>query len=264
MFNASTPCGASAPAPETFALNNDDVLRIDSLQIAGRTVAVADGVYRHPERVRAFALTLDFQQGGGLYPGRLAFAAPSDAGLLRLVNRLLSGPAGGSLVVEPTFRGRLTFAILRQAGRDLLPMQRQPHFDSFCDVAGVLYLSPPEHCQGGTSFWRHRRSGLAHAPRPDDPELPALLERFAARTECHLIGKVLKDGLAGTGPGYAVESNGHWERLAVVPMRCNRLVLYDARLFHSAHVSCAEWQPDPGRPRLTQNLYLNRVPGLAQ
>jgi hypothetical protein len=124
----------------------------------------------------------------------------------------------------------------------------------------VLYLSRPEDCQGGTSFWRHRATGLEYAPEKGDPRLPDLLEAFAARDEWHLISKLMKDGLAGVGAGYITESNSRWERLDVVEMRCNRLVVYDARLFHCMHVCRPDWEPDPVRPRLTQNLYLNWAP----
>ena len=114
-----------------------------------------------------------------------------------------------------------------------------------------------QDCQGGTSFWRHRRTGLEYAPPRGDLRAASLLEAFAARDEWHLISKLMKEGLAGVGDGYITESNGHWERIDLVEMRCNRLVVYDARRFHCMHVPHPEWEPDPARPRLTQNLYLN-------
>src|SRR5262245_36217199 len=180
MPDAPATPGTSLLDPDAFALN-EDALRVESRPIAGRPLLVVDGVYKHPDRARRLALALDFDRQAGLYPGRMAGVASGTGDLLRLVNRLLPGAAGRSLAVHPDYRGQLTFALLRQGGRDLRPLQRQPHFDAFCDVAGVLYLSRPEDCQGGTSFWRHRRSGLEYAPRRADPRLPALLERFAAR-----------------------------------------------------------------------------------
>jgi hypothetical protein len=250
------PQASSAPLPADLFALNDSALCVEHRAIAGRPVFVVDGVYRHPERVRDFALNLDFDLRAGMYPGRLASVAGGTDALLRLVNSLVADQ-GRSLVIHPDYRGRLTFALLGEFGRDLRPLQRQPHFDGFCDFAAVLYLSRPEDCQGGTSFWRHRRTGLEYAPTKGDPRSQALLDSFGARDEWNLISKMMKDGLAEVGPGYLTESNGRWERLDVVEMRCNRLVMYDGRLFHSVHVPSAEWQPDPTRPRLTQNLYLN-------
>jgi hypothetical protein len=245
---------AAPPQTDVFALN--DSPRVETRQIAGRLVAVVDSVYRHPDLVRRFALGLDFNLKAGMYPGRLASVAGPTGPLLRLVNGLVPDSGGRSLVIHPAYRGRLTFAVLSQPGTDLRPLQRQPHFDGFCDFAAVLYLCRPGDCQGGTSFWRHRRSCLEYAPCRGDPRSQALLEPFAARDEWHLISRMMKDGLAEVGGGYITESNGRWKRLDVVEMRWNRLVLYDSRLFHSAHVRCPDWRPDPGRPRLTQNLYL--------
>ena len=37
------------------------------------------------------------------------------------------------------------------------------HIDP-CFYSGILYLSLPEHCRGGTDFFRHRRTGLDRAP----------------------------------------------------------------------------------------------------
>jgi hypothetical protein len=240
--------------PDLFALA--DAPRVETRQIAGRRVFVVDDVYRHPDQVRHFALGLDLDLKAGMYPGRLASVPGDTAPLLGLVNGLMAD-SGRSLAIHPHYRGRLTFAVLSQPGGVLHPLQRQPHFDGFCDFAAVLYLSRPEDCQGGTSFWRHRRSGLEYAPQKDDPRSAALLEPFAARDEWHLISKMMKDGLAEVGPGYITKSNGCWERIDVVEMRCNRLVMYDGRLFHSVHVPRPDWQPDPDRPRLTQNLYLD-------
>jgi hypothetical protein len=245
------------PDTDLFALGDGAALRVERRPIAGRTVVVADGVYRDPDRVRRFALGLDYALEAGMYPGRLASVAGATAPLLRLVADLIPDRGGRSLVIHPHYAGRLTFAVLTQPGRALRPLQRQPHFDSFCDFAAVLYLSRPEDCQGGTSFWRHRGTGLEYAPHRGDPRSQALLAPFAARDEWHLISKMMKDGLAGVGPGHITESNDRWERVDVVEMKCNRLVMYDARLFHCLHVPCAGWEPDPDRPRLTQNLYLN-------
>ncbi|HVS39634.1 MAG TPA: DUF6445 family protein [Gemmataceae bacterium] len=239
-----------------FALS--DFPRVETRAIAGRLVAVVDDVYRQPDLARRFALGLDFDRKAGMYPGRLAGVAGPVESLLRLVNGLVPDSTGRSLAIHPDYCDRLTFAVLSQPGPDLRPLQRQPHFDGFCDFAAVLYLSRPEDCQGGTSFWRHRRTGLEYAPCRGDLRSAALLESFAARDEWQLISMMMKDGLAEVGGGYLTESNGRWERLDVVEMHCNRLLLYDARLFHSAHVPRPEWRPDPERPRLTQNLYLNR------
>ena len=91
------------------------------------------------------------------------------------------------------------------------------HSDGICaDWASVLYLNPPEQCQGGTAFWRHRHLGITELPK--------------------------REGLAEMG----VDSYGFykhieedwkkqdlWEQIDFVPMKWNRFITYPTSLFHS-------------------------------
>src|SRR5690348_4299757 len=97
---------------DLFVLNDAAAMQVERKQIAGRPVIVVDGVYKHPERVRHFALGLEFDLQAGMYPGRLASLAGSQDDLLGLVNGLLCDGAGRSLVTHPDYRGRLIFALL--------------------------------------------------------------------------------------------------------------------------------------------------------
>lgn len=68
------------------------------------------------------------------------------------------------------------------------------------DVAAVLYLSLPEHCEGGTAFWRHKGTG----------------------------SRIL---VPGTEQDF-VKADA-WEQYACVQMKFNRLLVYPTTLFHS-------------------------------
>lgn len=70
------------------------------------------------------------------------------------------------------------------------------------DYAGVVYLSLPEHCQGGTWFFRHR---------PTDS--------LMSRQEHHQL--------------YDYFASDAWEKTYDVSMAFNRLVLYPGDLFHA-------------------------------
>ena len=65
----------------------------------------------------------------------------------------------------------------------------------------------------------------------------------------------MQQGLADAPPGYPNASSAVWELEKVVPMQYNRLVLYNARLFHSPHVTGEGFGDTKQTRRLTQNLY---------
>jgi hypothetical protein len=86
--------------------------------------------------------------------------------------------------------------------------------------SGILYLSLPEHCQGGTGFYRHRRTNTERGPL-NDKELAAM--GYASMADMHrdIIEKDSNDP-------------GAWELTMEVPMRFNRLLLLRPWLWHTA------------------------------
>jgi hypothetical protein len=109
-----------------------------------------------------------------------------------------------------------------------------------CLIGGILYLNLPEHCQGGTSVFRHRETGLFSFPNAEEQARLAL---------------------APDGAGYFkyfCEREGvdrsKWEEVARAEMKPNRLVLIGGGLFHS-HSSV--FGNDLNDGRLVQLYFLN-------
>lgn len=246
-------------AADVLSFNEPGEMSVRRSQIAGRRLAVVDDVYRDPDAVRRFALAQSFDAGGGIYPGRFARVPLPTGPMVELANRVLLATGVRSLAIHEDYEGVVAFAVLTAAGRDLTPFQQIPHADGFCDYAGVLYLSKPEDCTGGTSFWRHRRSGLEYSPVAGDPRSAEQIDRYGVGSPTKLLSRMIHETLAEVIGGYITRSNENWELVDVVEMRTNRLVIYDANLFHSIYAPRTEWVPDPCRPRLTQNLYVNWV-----
>jgi hypothetical protein len=86
--------------------------------------------------------------------------------------------------------------------------------------SGILYLSLPEHCRGGTDFYRHLPSRLDHAPYE-----PAHLQA-AGLSDMSEVGEKLL--LADTN------DPDKWEHVMNLPMRFNRLALFRPWLYHNA------------------------------
>lgn len=140
-------------------------------------------------------------------------------------------------------RARLSLATLQP--HELEPRQWFCHRDSAglppdqCIVASVIYLFHDVRL-GGTSFYRPRHSDAVTArlvhdagalPRPD----------FEAR-------------YPEIAPGYQLDSNAWFDRVATVAARWNRAIFYDGSTFHSADLAAPErLVADPDRGRLTVN-----------
>jgi hypothetical protein len=86
--------------------------------------------------------------------------------------------------------------------------------------SGLLYLSRPQDCRGGTEFFRHIETNTDRAPY-DDNEARALGYPSAKQ----MVDQVLqRDGT----------DDSKWELAMRVPMRFNRLVLLRPWLWHTA------------------------------
>ena len=86
--------------------------------------------------------------------------------------------------------------------------------------SGILYLSRPEDCRGGTEFFRHLPTNTDRAPY-NDAEAATL--GFASAKG--MVDEILdRDSLDDT----------RWEMTQRVPMRFNRLLLLRPWLWHTA------------------------------
>jgi Family of unknown function (DUF6445) len=148
-----------------LAINKRSRLSIDTRNVGGAPVFVVDHLFEDPGYVRALALQLDFGTAGGLYPGAFASVSIHHTDLLDLLNELLTPVIGRPVKMLDTYTG-LTFAVVTAPGSELKGLASVPHCDGFCEFAGVIYLNLPEQVAGGTSFWRHRSTGLPGIPAP--------------------------------------------------------------------------------------------------
>ena len=104
---------------------------------------------------------------------------------------------------------------------------------------GVIYLSLPEHCQGGTSLFRHRELASDRTPL-DESELQAIgVDSVAALLK--------RDG----------NRPDKWDKIMTLPMRFNRLVLYRPWLWHSAEAGFGDRDDNA---RLIQMVAFRRAP----
>ena len=214
--------------------------RVSTLALRGGVCLVIDDALLNPAAWVAHAASERLTPPPYPYPGLVADApalAERQADFVAQhalpclgVRQLLAGNARWSLVTTPP--------------EQLQPVQWQCHVDlpstpaDQLIAASVLYLFEDPR-QGGTSFY---------VPRRPAAELDAMIldslkldgQRFAAQH--------------GVARGYMTGSNTWYEQVLQVPAVFNRMILYDATVFHSGQIEHPELlSTDPQRGRLTLN-----------
>ena len=183
-----------------------------------------DDFLAEPEEARRHALALGYDRSrkDGNYPGVLSDSPLPIAGLDASVSKIL----GTAVEAAPgTVHGHCRLTLRNEKG--LSGVHIDPAFYS-----GILYLSAPEHCRGGTEFFRHRPTGLERVPsRPID------LVRAGYDDVNALIEDVVnKDTLKPS----------RWDRTFTAPMRFNRLILFSPWMFHNSGAGFGD-RPENGR-----------------
>ena len=173
---------------------------------------IIDDFLANPYDVRRQALALDYDPAfkKGNYPGLLSSRALDTQSLNAVVSKRL----GVALkTAEGTSHGHCRLTLAGDKGMTGV------HVDP-CFYSGILYLSEPEHCEGGTDFFRHRRTGLERVPQ--------------SQTELMLSGYQDPNVLIEDVINKDSRKPGKWERTMRAPMRFNRLILFNPMMFHNA------------------------------
>lgn len=150
---------------------------------------------------------------GDLYPGVRAPVSHGYGAWLATVAGQVAGEAGITVL-------RSTFAVATLDPAAAAPIQRIPHFDTTDSsvIAAVHYLCEPPH--GGTSFYRHRRTGYQ---RIDASRASAWRQALARdRRDFGMPDARFPEG-----------DDASFERVRSAALGFNRLILYPANCLHS-------------------------------
>jgi hypothetical protein len=172
---------------------------------------VIDDFLRNAEEVRKQALSMTYAVGGR-YPGLNSTQKLRIEGLDEVVSQLVRTPLKAPWTDDFSHGScRIALASHEQEARIHID---QSHW------SGILYLSRHEDCQGGTEFFRHKRTNTDRLPMDEESQKAA---NYASYEE--LQKEILdKDAL----------DRSKWEHTMTVPMRYNRLVLLQPHYWHTA------------------------------
>ena len=176
---------------------------------------IIDDFYDDPHAVRNAALHTDYARPveGSNYPGDNSAETFEMKGLNELVSSIVREPVMGT---PESGHGRFRIAT---AGAESRARARM-HVDGQSYWSGIVYLTLPEHCQGGTEFYRHKDLGTDRAPIYDS-EVAQFGSQSCARFTQELIRR---DG----------NNASKWEYIMTIPMRFNRLVLFRPWFWHTS------------------------------
>jgi hypothetical protein len=135
------------------------------------------------------------------------------------------------------------FSLVTTPPAKLQVPQRMPHVDNTNprQLAVLHYLCGPQH--GGTSFYRHRRTGFESLDAVRKPVYAA----------------AVAEELAALGPPpmrYICGDDSRYERTAAFPAAVNRVLIYRSINLHSADIEPGfHFDSDPRTGRLTANSF---------
>lgn len=174
-------------------------------------IFVIDDFLRNAEEVRAQALSLGYAVGGR-YPGLNSVQKLRIEGLDQVISALVREPVRAPWTNDFSHGScRVALASDHQEARIHID---QSHW------SGILYLSRPEDCRGGTEFFRHKRTNTDRVPMDEESLKGAGFSSYEELQKDILD----KDAL----------DRSKWEHTMTVPMRFNRLVLLQPHYWHTA------------------------------
>ncbi len=175
------------------------------------SMIIVDDFLDNAQALREASLRLTYPPQEGMFPGRNSVERINIEGLAQQISRLVGEPLEAMPPPQSHAKSRITLAADKGKAK--------VHVDA-AHWSGILYLSRPQDCRGGTEFFRHRATGTDRAPY-DDLEAAALGFPSAKR----MVDEILEaDGT----------DDSKWEMTQRVPMRFNRLLLLRPWLWHTA------------------------------
>lgn len=219
-------------------------IRVEHVGRGSAPVIVIENAWPDPEALIGAAARQEYGASSLYYPGVRANAPQEYATkMLADLGALVQSTFG--LSSAPVISSS-TFSLVVTPAEKLVPFQRVPHYDSADQntVALLHYLCE----RGGTSFYRHRSSGL---------------EIINTENQEQYIRAVNAEVKAAGMPAarYVDGDTELFERIGRYDARFNRALIYRGSMLHSVNVP-ADFVPDfnPRTGRLTVNTFLTVPP----
>ncbi len=189
-----------------------------------KSVIVVDDFLNDPHALRKVALAHEYPvaETPQMYPGRDSRYRQIINGFDQKICEIIGEPV---VPVDVSSHAKFRLALDGEKGTHGV------HIDNVHWTV-ILYLTLPEHCQGGTHLFRHIKSNTDRAPYNS----MELAER-GYKTQEEFLDSVINEN---------TNDRSQWEELMMIPMRFNRLVIIKPQQYHDAGVSFGT-TPENGR-----------------
>jgi Family of unknown function (DUF6445) len=239
------PCDAAL-----FAFNDHAEVRLAHVGRRRLVVSMIDNVLREPHSVAALGFAQSYAaESGNFYPGVRAPIPASFSTALRAWLTLILQRSGLLPGSQALYRDASFFSVVTTAARDLLPIQRIPHYDSINPnlFAAVIYLCDTRF--SGTSFYRHRKTGYEEITEDNRKNYHLALDN-----EMRLHGAPPQEYTNGDGLLF--------ETTFSTELKFNSAVVYPGRILHAANIDSGFSPPkDKSEWRLTVTALLESAQG---
>ena len=183
---------------------------------------------------------------GILYPGLRRYIGERDreaAAYVAYVCRKLAPLLTEAFGIGQFRVDNASFSLATRRPEETVPYMRIPHYDGVDQKAFAILHYLSETPQGGTAFYRHRRTGFECI----SPDRAAAFQPGALRD--------FED--YGEPQGYIGSSTSAFERIFDVEGVFNRCLIYSGAMLHSGQLAgTANFSPDPRLGRLTGNIFI--------
>ena len=206
-------------------------------KVIDRPLVVIDNFYENPDAVRKEAISSKYMPPiHGNFPGQTAFVPPeTQSKVIPFVIAMAESYMAESLDVKIPVDIESTecyYQIIDKPWHKAPPAFRVPHVDyrfqrGIVTIPALVYLNLPDQCYGGTAFYKDSQTGLHSINSP---------------AQFH---KVYTSG------------ENTWERHNYIPMRYNRLIMYDGNMMHTADIPPGRFGEELENCRMTQNIFLH-------
>lgn len=204
--------------------------------MANQSLIVIDNFYDNPDAIRALALSSEYNtKRGGTYPGIEAIAKDVDwSSSWKKLRSYIEEDVDAPCPLKDGFpQGKFRLAMKEHEADRIDLVHEDVHRWS-----GVVYLSLPEHCQGGIAYYKHKKTGaLSSTPEWFAENYPELLTTPRDELQKKLLS-IFKD-------------ESQWEKIGEVPMLYNRAIIIMAQCFHG---STGIFGTSKETARITQNF----------
>lgn len=229
-----------------FNVNQNTMVTVINVGNDATPIIVIDQLCDQPEALMGFAEPASsFGDGGGFYPGIRkplpdSYAQKICQHYLPLMQEVYQ--------LDPSSKAQIILSALSLAvtpPEQLRPIQTLPHFDTeqSNQFALVHYLCDQQH--GGTSFYRHRKTGYESISHSRLSEYGTLLKQQAIKNEIH---KKLS---------YINSEHHLFERMHKIDAKMNKAIIYPSNILHSGNINVATGLPcDVKRGRLTTSSFV--------